>query len=53
MSREFVNSIVDDNKIEAEDHFKTALASKVGDALELKRREISKSFVGNQVAEEE
>ena len=53
MSREFVDSIVDDNKIEAEGHFKTALAAKVGDALELKRREVSKSFVGNQEVEAE
>lgn len=51
MSREFVDSLVTDNKVEAEGHFKTALAGKVGDALELKRREISKAFVGNQEVE--
>ncbi len=48
MSKEFVDAIVVDNKVEAEEHFKTALAAKVGDSLELKRRELSKTFVGKQ-----
>ena len=45
MSREFVDSIEDRNNLEADKAFKNSIASKVGDALEVKRKEISKTFV--------
>ena len=47
MSREFVDSIVSGNNIEAEKAFTTSVATKVGDALEVKRKEISADFVKN------
>ena len=47
MSREFVDSVVSGNNIEAETAFKSSISTKVGDALEVKRKEISKDFVAN------
>jgi hypothetical protein len=47
MSREFVDAVVSGNNIEAEKVFKTTISAKVGDALEVKRKEISKAFVSN------
>ena len=52
MSREFVDSIVSGNNIEAETEFKNSISTKVGDALEIKRKEYSKTFVSNVSAEE-
>ena len=45
MSREFVDSIAVGNNVEAEKAFKASIADKVGDALEVRRKEISKTFV--------
>ena len=45
MSREFVDSVVSGNNIEAETAFKSSISTKVGDALEMKRKEISSNFV--------
>ena len=47
MSREFVDSIASGQNLEAEKAFKDSVASKVGDALEIKRKEISKTFVAS------
>ena len=52
MSREFVDSIVSGNNIEAEIVFKNSIVTKVGDALEIKRKEYSKTFVNNVSPEE-
>ena len=52
MSREFVDSIVSGNNIEAETVFKNSIATKVGGALEIKRKEYSKTFVNNVSPEE-
>ena len=49
MSKEFVSAIITDNNLEAETAFKDAIATKVGDALENKRRELAKDFVRTQV----
>ena len=46
MSREFVDSVTVGNNLEAEKAFKDSMSNKVGDALEIKRKEVSKSFVG-------
>ena len=51
--RDFVNSIGDGDNLAAETHFNSALASKVGDALETKRKEVANSFVKTQVNQEE
>ena len=52
MSREFVDSMVLGNNIDAEAAFKTSISTKVGDALETKRKEYSKTFVNNVSPEE-
>ena len=53
MSREFVDSVGSGNNIEAETAFKTSMSTKVGDALETKRKEISANFVKNVSPEPE
>ena len=45
MSRDFVDSISKGDNIGAETAFNVAMAAKVGDALEIKRKEVSKTFV--------
>ena len=42
MSREFVDSIASGDNLDAEKAFKDSMANKVGDALEVKRKEMSK-----------
>ena len=32
-----ISALVDDNKVDAETHFKNTMASKIGDALDLKQ----------------
>ena len=53
MSREFVDSIAAGNNLDAETAFKNSIATKVGDALETKRKEISANFVKNVSPEPE
>ena len=53
MSREFVDSLASGNNLGAEKAFKDSVASKVGDALETKRKEISANFVKNVSSEPE
>ena len=45
MSKEFVDAVALGNNIEAEKVFTQSMASKVGDALEVKRKELSNTFV--------
>jgi len=47
MSREFVDSIASGDNLDAEKAFKDAMTNKVGDALEVKRKEMSKTFVAS------
>ena len=47
MSREFVNSIESGDNLEAEKAFKDSMTNKIGDSLEIKRKEISKTFVAS------
>ena len=47
MSREFVDSVALGNNVGAEKAFKDSIANKVGDALEVKRKEISKTFIAS------
>ena len=53
MSREFVDAIISNNNIEAEKAFTTSVTSKVGDALEVKRKDISANFVKSVTPESE
>ena len=43
-----ISALVDDNKVDAETHFKNTMASKIGDALALKRVGVAKSLVKGQ-----
>ena len=52
MSREFVDSISVGNNLGAEKAFKDSIAGKVGDALEVKRKEMSKTFVSSYTDQE-
>ena len=52
MSREFVDSIAVGNNLGAEKAFKDSIANKVGDALEIKRKDMSKTFVSNYTDQE-
>ena len=51
--KDFVSSIASGQNLDAEQHFKSALANKVGDALETKRQEVAKTFVTHHVPEVE
>ena len=53
MSREFVDAIVDGNNIGAEEVFKTSMGAKVGDALELRRKDLANTFVKTMSVETE
>ena len=45
MSKEFVDAVALGNNIEDEKVYTQSMASKVGDALEVKRKELSNTFV--------
>ena len=53
MSREFVDSVISGDNLEAEKAFSAAITTKAGDALEIKRKEISANFVKNVSPEPE
>ena len=44
-----ISSLVKDDKVGAESHFKSAMAQKIGSALDLKRVEVANSVVKGQV----
>ena len=46
---DMISSLVDDNKIDAESHFKNTMAQKIGSALDLKRVEVANSLVKGQL----
>ena len=48
MSKEFVDAIVGGSNLEAEKAFSITMATRVGDALEVKRRELANTFVKYQ-----
>ena len=43
-----ISALVDDDKIDAESHFKNSMAQKIGNALDLKRVEVANSLVKGQ-----
>ena len=53
MSREFVDAVADGNNIGAEEVFKTTVGAKVGDALELRRKDLANTFVKTMSVETE
>ena len=48
-TKDLLNAIVSGNNIEAERIFQDDMASRVGDKLEMQRREVSNSFVKSPV----
>ena len=52
-ANEFVNALHNKKNLDAEDAFKMAMSTKVGDALEDKRKEVAGSFVKNHIPEVE
>ena len=46
---DMISSLVKDDKVGAESHFKSAMAQKIGSALDLKRVEVANSVVKGQV----
>ena len=52
-AKEFVDALQNGKNLDAEDAFKIAMSSKVGDALEDKRKEVAGSFVKNHIPEVE
>jgi hypothetical protein len=45
---DMISALVDDNKIDAESHFKNSMAQKIGSALDLKRVEVANSLINKQ-----
>ena len=50
-SKEFVSALMSDDNITAETAFTSAMVDKVSNALEKKRVELSRAFVGTKVEE--
>ena len=53
MSKEFIDALVDGNNIEAEKAFSITMAARVGDALEVKRKELANTFVKSGYTDQE
>jgi len=53
MSKEFVDAIVGGDNLEAEKAFSITMSSKVGDALEVKRKELANTFVKSGYTDQE
>ena len=43
-----ISALINDNKVDAETHFKNTMASKIGDALDLKRVGVANSLIKGQ-----
>ena len=53
MNKDFVDSISTGDNLGAETAFNVAMAAKVGDTLEIKRKEVSKTFVKTNNTDQE
>ena len=51
-SEDFVNALYSGKNLEAEDAFKSAMQDKVGQALEVKRREVANNFVKTKIEDD-
>ena len=52
-TKDIIDALSDGDNLGAEEAFKDTINTKVGDALETKRKEVSKTFVGTQPEPEE
>ena len=53
MSREMIDALANGDNLSAENEFKNAVSQKVGDALELKRKEVAGTMVSQHIPEVE
>ena len=53
MSREIIDALANGDNLSAENEFKNAVSQKVGDALELKRKEVAGTMVSQHIPEVE
>ena len=53
MSREMINALEDGDNLSAENEFKAAISQKIGDALELKRKDVASTMIKQHVPEVE
>ena len=53
MSREIIDALANGDNLSAENEFKNAVSQKVGDALELKRKEVAGTMVTQHIPEVE
>ena len=53
LNKDFIDNVQSGNNINAEKLFKNDMASKVGDALELKRKELANTFLKQPEEEHE
>ena len=53
MTREIINAIAAGDNLGAETEFKNAIQVKVGDALEIKRKEVANTMVSQHIPEVE
>ena len=49
---DMISAVVQDNKVDAESHFKSTIAQKIGTALDLKRVEVANSLIQGQTEPE-
>ena len=52
-AEDFVNELQNKNNLGAEDAFKSAMTDRVGQALEMKRKDVAGTFVKNHIPEVE
>ena len=45
---DMISEVVQDKKVDAESHFKSTMAQKIGSALDLKRVEVANSLIQKQ-----
>ena len=53
MSREMIDALANSDNLSAENEFKSAISQKVGDALELKRKDVAGTMIKQHVPEVE
>ena len=53
MRREIIDALANGDNLSAENEFKNAVSQKVGDALELKRKEVAGTMVSQHIPEVE
>ena len=49
---DMISAVVQDNKVDAESHFKNTMAQKIGSTLDLKRVEVANSLIQSQLEPE-